>query len=264
MISTNVPPGGPACDVVIRGGTVFDGAGSPGLQADVAIDNGKVLAVGPRLAHTGAREIDAAGCWVMPGMLDIHTHYDAEIEAMPGLDESVRHGVTTIVMGNCSLSAALGTKKDLLDLFCRVESLPRDVLSRWLGDGEQLPWDGVRAYYDHLETLPIGPNVASFIGHSNIRSHVMGMERSLNVSKADRDEVGSMRRLVGDAMSSRAIWDCRSTCSPGIGSMVNRSAAFRSLRNTPTTVSIAAWPTSYDSAGSRTCKATPNVPDQKP
>ena len=70
----------------------------------------------------------------MPGMLDIHTHYDAEIEAMPGLDESVRHGVTTIVMGNCSLSAALGTKKDILDLFCRVESLPRDVLGKWLGD----------------------------------------------------------------------------------------------------------------------------------
>ncbi len=123
----------PNCDVVIRGGRVFDGAGSPGVSADVAIDGGKVQAVGPRLPQQGRREVDAAGCWVMPGMLDIHTHYDAEIEAMPGLEESVRHGVTTVVMGNCSLSAALGTKKDLLDLFCRVESLPRDVLVEMAG-----------------------------------------------------------------------------------------------------------------------------------
>ncbi len=190
----------PNCDVVLRGGQVFDGAGSPAVTADVAIDGGKVQAVGPKLPQRGRREVDAKGCWVMPGMLDIHTHYDAEIEAMPGLEESVRHGVTTVVMGNCSLSTALGTKKDLLDLFCRVESLPRDVLSKWLGDGDQLPWNGVREYYQHLETRPMGPNVASLIGHSNVRSHVMGMERSLNVSKAEPEEVHKMQGLVDAAM----------------------------------------------------------------
>src|SRR5262249_2819037 len=157
-----------------------------------AIDAGRVQAVGPRLPQTGRREVDAAGAWVMPGMLDIHTHYDAEIEAMPGLEESVRHGVTTVVMGNCSLSAALGTKKDILDLFCRVESLPREVLSKWLGDHAELPWRNVREYYDHLEKVPMGPNVASFIGHSNVRAHVMGMDRSLKVSKAQGDEVRDM------------------------------------------------------------------------
>ena len=189
----------PNCDVVIRGGRVFDGTGSPGVSADVAIDGGKVQAVGPRLPQQGKREVDASGCWVMPGMLDIHTHYDAEIEAMPGLEESVRHGVTTVVMGNCSLSAALGTKKDLLDLFCRVESLPRDVLDRWLGD--QLTWNGVREYYDHLEEVPMGPNVASLIGHSNVRSHVMGMERSLQVPKAEPEETKKMQRIVDDALA---------------------------------------------------------------
>ena len=197
------PQGNPptaSCDVVIRGGQVFDGAGSPGVAADVAIDGGKVQAVGARLPQAGRREIDAAGCWVMPGMLDIHTHYDAEIEAMPGLEESVRHGVTTVVMGNCSLSTALGTKKDILDLFCRVESLPREVLTKWLGE-DGMSWNGVREYYDHLEQLPIGPNVASFIGHSNIRSHVMGMERSLRVSKAQSDEVRAMQTIVDDAMA---------------------------------------------------------------
>src|SRR5262249_10637304 len=162
-----------------------DGTGTPGVTADVAIDQGKVHAVGARLPQTGRREVDAKGRWVMPGMLDIHTHYDAEIEAMPGLEESVRHGVTTVVMGNCSLSAALGRKQVILGLFCRAESLPRDVLSKWIGDG--MTWNGVREYCQHLGTLPVGPNVATLIGHSNIRSHVMGMERSLTVEKAQGD-----------------------------------------------------------------------------
>jgi N-acyl-D-aspartate/D-glutamate deacylase len=189
----------PSCDVVIRGGLVFDGTGSPGVAADVAIDGGKVQAIGQRLPQTARREVDAAGCWVMPGMLDIHTHYDAEIEAMPGLEESVRHGVTTVVMGNCSLSVALGEKKSILDLFCRVESLPRDVLSKWLGD--EIPWKGVRQYYDHLERVPVGPNVATLLGHSDVRSHVMGMERSLKVSTPERDEIRKMQSIVGDAMA---------------------------------------------------------------
>lgn len=188
----------PNCDVVIRGGQFFDGRGTPGAVADVAIDAGKVTAVGPKLPQSGKQEVDAAGCWVMPGMLDIHTHYDAEVEALPGLEESVRHGVTTIVMGNCSLSAAVGKKKDVLDLFCRVESLPRDVLDRWLGP--ELPWRNVREYYQHLDTLPVGPNIASFLGHSSLRSHVMGMERSLREKHAGADEVKQMRSILSDAL----------------------------------------------------------------
>ncbi len=187
-------------DVVIRNGQVFDGLGSPAKSADVAIQAGRVQAIGPKLPQKGIREVDAQGCWVMPGMLDIHTHYDAEIEAMPGLEESVRHGVTTCVMGNCSLSAALGTKKDLLDLFCRVESLPRDVLARWFGEGDTLPWSNVREYYQHLETRPMGPNVATLIGHSNIRAHVMGMERSLTKSKAEPEEIRQMQKIVDEAL----------------------------------------------------------------
>ncbi|HEY4310069.1 MAG TPA: amidohydrolase family protein [Pirellulales bacterium] len=189
---------GATCDVVIRNGQFFDGANSPAQTADVAIADGKVRAVGTQLPLTGRREIDARGQWVMPGMLDIHTHYDAEVEAMPGLEESVRHGVTTVVMGNCSLSAALGETKDILDLFCRVESLPRDVLSRWLGDS--IPWNGVREYYQHLDQLPLGPNVASLLGHSNVRAHVMGMERSLSVAKAEPQEVRQMQKLVEEAI----------------------------------------------------------------
>lgn len=190
----------PAHDVVIRNGLFFDGSGRKATQCDVAIDGGKVQSAAPKLPTAGRREIDATGCWVMPGMLDIHTHYDAEIEAIPGLDESVRHGVTTVVMGNCSLSTAVGNKKDILDLFCRVESLPRDVLSKWFGD--ELSWQNVRGYYEHLDKLPIGPNVSSFVGHSSIRAHVMGMERSLKVSQAEPDEIKSMRGILAEAMDA--------------------------------------------------------------
>lgn len=192
------PSDSAVCDLIIRNGLFFDGTGKPPAMVDLAIDAGKVTQTAPRLAGTGRREIDASRCWVMPGMLDIHTHYDAEVEAIPSLDESVRHGVTTVVMGNCSLSAAIGSLKDVLDLFCRVESLPRDVLANFLG--EELPWKNVREYYDHLETLPIGPNVSSFIGHSSVRAHVMGMERSLREAKATSDEIRGMQRIVAEAM----------------------------------------------------------------
>ncbi len=198
MIETRQREGSADCDVVIRGGTIFDGTGQPGVQGDLAIAGRRVKSLGPKLELRGKREIDARGCWVMPGMLDLHTHYDAEIEVMPGLEESVRHGVTTVVMGNCSLSTALGSEKDILDLFCRVESLPRSVLASWLAG--KVNWDGVRDYYRHLEQLPIGPNVGSFIGHSSIRAHVMGMERSLSLPQARPEENIRMERIVAESM----------------------------------------------------------------
>ena len=187
-------------DYVIRNGLIFDGTGAPGVKGDLAIRDGKVVASGPELAVKAAREIDAAGCWVTPGFLDAHTHYDAEVEVMPGIEESVRHGVTTVVMGNCSLSTALGTEQELLDLFCRVESLPREVLGSWLGG--KVTWNSPRSYYEHLGGLPLGPNVASFLGHSNVRLAAMGLERSLTTPKATPEELAKMDGLVREALEA--------------------------------------------------------------
>jgi len=187
-------------DVVIRGGKVFDGRGNKPQDADVAIRDGKVTDVAPNIEGTAAKEVDAKGQWVTPGFLDIHTHYDAEIEVMPGLEESVRHGVTSVVMGNCSLSLALGQEKDLLDIFCRVENIPRDLLAIWLKD--KVTWRNLAEYYDHLESLPKGPNVASLIGHSNVRFQVMGMERSLNDHNPPADEIRKMQHYVEEAMEA--------------------------------------------------------------
>ena len=187
-------------DIVIRNGKVYDGLGNAPVQADVAIKDGKVTEIAPKIAGQAVEEVDATGKWVTPGFLDIHTHYDAEIESMPGLEESIRHGVTTVIMGNCSLSAAMGTEEELLDIFCRVENLPKDLLLDWLGG--KITWHSLAGYYDHLETLAMGPNVASFLGHSNVRFSVMGMERSLNCHKPTADEIKAMQRHVADAVDA--------------------------------------------------------------
>ena len=110
---------------IIRNGLFFDGTGAKGKKADIIIQNGKVAAIYDKAPTIeGAREIDATNKWVTPGFIDIHTHYDAEIEVMPGLEESLRHGTTTIVMGNCSISAALGKDEDIVDLFLDALGFP--------------------------------------------------------------------------------------------------------------------------------------------
>ena len=187
-------------DLIIRGGTVYDGTGAPGVAADLAVMDGRVAAIGPNLPGTATREVDATGCWVSPGFFDLHAHYDAEIEVKPGLEESVRHGVTHVIMGNCSLSVALGSKEELLNLFCRVESMPREVVERWLTG--RISWNNVTEYYEHLETVPMGPNVGSFLGHSNVRMAAMGFERAMTVAKASPEEMQTMRNIVQEAMDA--------------------------------------------------------------
>ncbi len=187
-------------DVVIRGGLVFDGSGDAPRVEDVAVRGGRVAARGARIDGPARREIDARDRWVTPGFLDIHTHYDAELEASPGLHESVRHGVTTVLMGNCSLSLALGEPDDLLDIFTRVENLPREVMRRWL---ERVDWRSAAGYYDHLERdVAMGPNVASLLGHSNVRMATMGLARSLRAPRATRPELRRMERIVAEAMDA--------------------------------------------------------------
>lgn len=186
---------------IIRNGLYFDGLGNKGVQKDIVIKNNIIDAIADKApAIDGAKEVDATGNWVMPGFLDIHAHYDAEIEVMPALEESVRHGVTTVIIGNCSLSAALGKDTEIVDLFARVENIPAKVLSHWmLGN---IKWNTVTEYYQHLETLPIGPNVATFLGHSNLRMHVMGLDRSFMQKDATEEELKKMEAIVEEAMNA--------------------------------------------------------------
>ena len=186
---------------ILRNGLYFDGTGTKGQKKEIVLKDGVVDGVYDKAPHIeGATEIDATDKWVTPGFIDIHTHYDAEIEVMPGLEESLRHGTTTVVMGNCSISAALGKDEDIVDLFCRVENMPAQVLTEWIKD--KITWRNLGEYYEHLDTLAMGPNVASFIGHSNIRIASMGVDRSFNEANATEQEKKKMDNYLTEAMEA--------------------------------------------------------------
>jgi N-acyl-D-aspartate/D-glutamate deacylase len=189
--------------VLIRGGTVFDGSGQrPGLRADVLVRDGIVAQIGLDLvAPEGAEVIDATGRWVTPGFVDLHTHYDAEIEIAPALGESVRHGVTSVLVGSCGLSFAMGTPEDLADQFCRVEAVPRETVLPLLEKIKD--WETPAEYLDHLEALPLGPNVTAMFGHSAVRASVMGLSRSVDEdARATDRELDEMTRHLHDALDA--------------------------------------------------------------
>jgi N-acyl-D-aspartate/D-glutamate deacylase len=189
-------------DLLLKGGLIFDGSGAPPWRGDIGIAEGRIAKLAP-LLDAPARDVRAvADLWIAPGFIDIHTHYDVEVEIAPGLAESVRHGVTSVVMGNCSLSLTAGNPKDLADVFLRVESMPAPLVRRWLADS--VHWDSPRQYLQHLRELPLGPNVAPLVGHSALRVAVMGLERSLFAQAAD-EEIERMRALAEAALDAGCI-----------------------------------------------------------
>ncbi|WP_344450750.1 N-acyl-D-amino-acid deacylase family protein [Actinocorallia aurantiaca] len=187
-------------DVVIRGGRWFDGTGAPSAVRNIGLKDGKVAAVSEAELDTdGAEVVDAAGKWVMPGFVDIHTHYDAEVLSAPGLGESVRHGVTTVVFGSCSLSTVHVEPLDAADLFSRVEAVPREHVLATLE--EKKTWSSASEYISAIEGLPLGPNVAMFLGHSDLRASVMGLGRSTDEGVKPSDaEIRRMELLLVDAL----------------------------------------------------------------
>ncbi|WP_019972787.1 amidohydrolase family protein [Mycobacterium sp. 141] len=176
-------------DVIVRNGLWFDGTGAPPQVRTLGIRDGIVATVSIKpLDETDCPEvIDAAGKWVVPGFIDVHTHYDAEVLLDPGLRESVRHGVTTVLLGMCSLSTVYADTEDAADLFSRVEAVPRKFV---LGALEQhRKWTNPTEYIHALDELPLGPNVASMLGHSDLRASVLGLDRATtrNVTPTDAE-----------------------------------------------------------------------------
>ena len=165
-------------DVIVRNGLWFDGTGAPPLVRTLGIRDGRVAAVSAvPLDEAGCPDvIDADGKWVLPGFIDVHTHYDAEVLLDPGLRESVRHGVTTVLLGNCSLSAIYAANEDAADLFSRVEAVPREFVLGALDDKKT--WTTAAEYVQAIDALPLGPNVSSLVGHSDLRTSVLGLGRA--------------------------------------------------------------------------------------
>jgi N-acyl-D-aspartate/D-glutamate deacylase len=184
---------------LVRGGVVFDGNGGAGRRLDVLLEGGVVVELAPSIEARDAEVVDADGAWVTPGFLDLHTHYDAEIEVLPGLDESVRHGITTCIIGSCGLSMVEGDPVDLADMFCRVEGIPRSTVKPLLERTKD--WDGPRSYFEHLARLPLGPNVAALLGHSAIRASAMGLRRSLTRGERPTStELARMEQRLEEAL----------------------------------------------------------------
>lgn len=191
-------------DLVIRGGTVFDGSGGPPRQADVALRAGRVHAIGPDLpVGAGVQVIEADGLWVLPGLLDIHTHLDLEVELAPGLIEAVRHGTTAVVVGNCSLGLAFGHQRHtghdpIVSCFARVENVPKRVLR---AAAEQANWREPAEYLDHLDKLPLGPHLAVLLPHSMLRIEVMGLPGAISRAPTAA-ELSRMQEVLEGALDA--------------------------------------------------------------
>jgi N-acyl-D-aspartate/D-glutamate deacylase len=184
---------------VLRGGTIVDGTGAPGVAGDVAISDGKIVGVGPGLS--GDHSIDASGCVVAPGFIDIHTHYDAQVFWDPALTPSCYHGVTTVVAGNCGFSLA-PTMPDRRMQIARTLEKVEDMDVESLAAG--IPWDFTTfpEYLASVDAKGSALNFAAYIGHTPLRIYVMGDEASSRV--ATPEEVAQMSALVTEAMEAGA------------------------------------------------------------
>ncbi|MDD9892954.1 MAG: amidohydrolase family protein, partial [Gammaproteobacteria bacterium] len=187
--------------ILLKGGHVFTGENNAGSVADVLIEDQRITQIGANLQVDADQVIDCQGKWVTPGLLDIHTHLDLEVELAPGLGEVVRHGSTTVVMSNCSLGIAYGNQREngtdpISDCFARVENIPKNVLRKV---GDVTTWNDSGDYLDHFDQLNLGPNVVSMIPHSMLRIEVMGLEESLSRDPSE-DELKQMEALVEKGM----------------------------------------------------------------
>lgn len=187
---------------LITDARVFDGTPSAARpHHDVLIEGGRIAAVAPTGQFDGAdaRRVDASGLWLTPGFLDTHTHYDGEMAIQPGLVESVRHGVTTAVIGSCSVSFVASDPEDCSDMFTRVEAVPRHIVLPALK--RLKTWDRPQGWRDWVDGHPLGPNVASYLGHSDIRCRAMGLDRAVDgKARPTADEQALMEALLEEAL----------------------------------------------------------------
>src|SRR5438445_10050117 len=176
-------------DVVIRGGTVYDGEGGPPYAADVGIDDDRISAVMPGIRDRGRREVDAAGLAVAPGFINMLSWAIPSLIADGRAQSDIRQGVTLEIFGEGSSMGPL------------TDGMRREQIERQGDIAYDIPWTTLREGLEHLTRRGVSPNVASFVGATTVRIHEVGYEdRPPTV-----DELARMRRLVRDAMRQGAL-----------------------------------------------------------
>lgn len=189
-------------DTLIRDALVFDGRSDEPEPLDVAVVDGRIAEVGSKLDASEAREVvDAEGRWLAPGLWDIHTHLDLEVELDPSLSEVVRHGTTTAVVANCSIGVPFGRQNadghdPVVSCFARVENIPKSVLRNV---ADRITWDNPTDYLRHFDDMPLGANIVPMIPHSMLRIEAMGLERAISEPPTE-DDLQRMESILEDAM----------------------------------------------------------------
>ncbi len=192
--------------IVIKNGLFFSGSKTEKatIKDVLILEDGRIGKIGTITTDKDVQIIDAKGKWVVPGFIDSHTHYDAELIASPGLKESARHGVTSIILGSCSVSAIYNSPEDISDSFTRVEAIPRDIMLPLLQ--KEKSWTNAKQWKEYVNNLPLGINVASFVGHSDLRMKVMGIDRSLKDNEtATKEEQETMLKMLNNALDEGFI-----------------------------------------------------------
>jgi N-acyl-D-amino-acid deacylase len=207
-------------DIVIRGGLVLDGTGAAPTHADVGIHDGLITDVDSALAGEAHEVIDATGCIVTPGFVDVHTHYDGQVTWDEVLEPSTPHGVTTVVTGNCGVGFAPvrpGQESWLIELMEGVEDIPGAALH----EGMTWGWESFPGYLDQLSRRRWSIDVAVQLPHGPLRAYVMGRRGSEN-QQATPDDLAEMGRLAREAMEAGAF-----------GFTTSRTLGHASLDGTP-------------------------------
>ncbi len=190
-----------AFDIIIKNGRYFDGTAALSSIQNIGIRDGVIAEVSPKTLDESncPRVIDASQQWVMPGFIDSHTHYDAELIASPSLSESVRHGVTTVLVGSCSLSMICSDPEDASDIFTRVETVPREKVLPIVQ--QYKTWQTPKQWLNFVAQQPLGPNLISFLGHSDLRTSVMGLSRATDISiEPTENEMQQMEALLEESL----------------------------------------------------------------